>query len=67
MGGPMWSAPIHDQEWATSMLENVKSMKEKYPSQRKILSVLTAVLEVPSDPYDFEINALWFYIFTVHA
>ncbi|KAA8547883.1 hypothetical protein F0562_004312 [Nyssa sinensis] len=26
MGGPIWSAPIHDQEWVTSILADVKSM-----------------------------------------
>ncbi|XP_042452328.1 probable tRNA (guanine(26)-N(2))-dimethyltransferase 1 isoform X1 [Zingiber officinale] len=59
MGGPMWSAPIHDQEWVTSMLENVRSMKEKYPSQRKILSVLTAVLEeLPDAPLFVNLHSL---------
>ncbi|KAL3526624.1 hypothetical protein ACH5RR_011280 [Cinchona calisaya] len=32
MGGPIWSAPILDQEWVTSILEGVKSMKDHYPA-----------------------------------
>ncbi|KAJ0261013.1 hypothetical protein HA466_0042170 [Hirschfeldia incana] len=45
MGGPIWSAPIHDQEWVTSILNGVKSMKERYPAYDKICSVLTTISE----------------------
>ncbi|XP_038990028.1 probable tRNA (guanine(26)-N(2))-dimethyltransferase 2 isoform X2 [Phoenix dactylifera] len=45
MGGPIWSAPIHDQEWVASMLANVKAMKDRYPAYEKISAVLTTVLE----------------------
>ena len=24
MGGPIWSVPIHDQEWVSSILEDIK-------------------------------------------
>lgn len=47
MGGPIWSAPIHDQEWVTSMLADVKSMKESYPAYDRISAVLTTISEVP--------------------
>lgn len=30
MGGPIWPAPIHDQEWVTCILVDVKFMKERY-------------------------------------
>ena len=46
MGGPIWSAPIHDQEWVASMLADVKSMKDSYPSYEQIFAVLTTVSEV---------------------
>ncbi|CAN1780851.1 Probable tRNA (guanine(26)-N(2))-dimethyltransferase 1 [Linum perenne] len=46
MGGPIWSAPIHDLEWVTSILDDVKSMKERYPAYGCISVVLTAVSEV---------------------
>lgn len=46
MGGPIWSAPIHDQEWVTSMLADVKSMKDRYPAYDRISAVLTTVSEV---------------------
>ncbi|CAH8313272.1 unnamed protein product [Eruca vesicaria subsp. sativa] len=45
MGGPIWSAPIHDQEWVTSILNSVKSMKDRYPAYERIYAVLTTVSE----------------------
>ncbi|XP_038890035.1 probable tRNA (guanine(26)-N(2))-dimethyltransferase 2 [Benincasa hispida] len=45
MGGPIWSAPIHDQEWVTSMLADVKSMKDSYPAYDRISAVLTTISE----------------------
>jgi tRNA (guanine26-N2/guanine27-N2)-dimethyltransferase len=46
VGGPIWSAPIHDQDWVVSTLTGVKSMKDRYPAYDKITSVLTTVSEV---------------------
>ncbi|KAG7575680.1 S-adenosyl-L-methionine-dependent methyltransferase [Arabidopsis thaliana x Arabidopsis arenosa] len=45
MGGPIWSAPMHDPEWVTSILNNVKSMKDRYPAYERISAVLTTVSE----------------------
>ncbi|KAI0497661.1 hypothetical protein KFK09_020894 [Dendrobium nobile] len=45
MGGPIWSAPMHDQEWVLSILENVKALRERYPAYGKIFAVLTAISE----------------------
>ncbi|KAJ8557211.1 hypothetical protein K7X08_002836 [Anisodus acutangulus] len=45
MGGPIWSAPIHDQEWVAAILADVKSMKEQYPAYDRICAVLTAISE----------------------
>ncbi|KAG0481349.1 hypothetical protein HPP92_011876 [Vanilla planifolia] len=45
MGGPIWSAPMHDLEWVISILANVKAMKDRYPAYDKILSVLTNISE----------------------
>ncbi|XP_057436153.1 tRNA (guanine(26)-N(2))-dimethyltransferase 2 [Lotus japonicus] len=45
MGGPIRSAPIHDQEWVTSMLADVKSMKDRYPAYDRISAVLTTISE----------------------
>ncbi|XP_061366872.1 tRNA (guanine(26)-N(2))-dimethyltransferase 2-like isoform X2 [Gastrolobium bilobum] len=49
MGGPIWSAPIHDQEWVASILSDVKSMKERYPAYDRISAVLTTISEELSD------------------
>lgn len=46
VGGPIWSAPIHDQDWVVSTLTGVKSMKDRYPAYNKITSVLTTISEV---------------------
>ncbi|KAL2896112.1 hypothetical protein RDABS01_037896 [Bienertia sinuspersici] len=45
MGGPIWSAPIHDQEWVTSILADVKAMREHYPAYERIVAVLTTISE----------------------
>ncbi|KAG5614873.1 hypothetical protein H5410_014697 [Solanum commersonii] len=45
MSGPIWSAPIHDQEWVAAILADVKSMKEQYPAYDRICAMLTAVSE----------------------
>ncbi|KAJ4961913.1 hypothetical protein NE237_021823 [Protea cynaroides] len=45
MGGPIWSAPIHDQEWVASILANVNSMKDCYPAYDRISAVLTTISE----------------------
>ncbi|GAA0160382.1 RNA methyltransferase [Lithospermum erythrorhizon] len=45
MGGPIWSAPIHDQEWVTSMLADVKLMKDRYPAYNRISAILTTISE----------------------
>ncbi|RDX81156.1 putative tRNA (guanine(26)-N(2))-dimethyltransferase 2, partial [Mucuna pruriens] len=36
MGGPIWSASIHDQEWVTSIHADVKFMKDRYPAYDRI-------------------------------
>jgi tRNA (guanine26-N2/guanine27-N2)-dimethyltransferase len=46
MGGPIWSAPIHDPEWVDGMLKSVTAMKSRYPAYNKIHSILTGVSEV---------------------
>ncbi|XP_037420405.1 probable tRNA (guanine(26)-N(2))-dimethyltransferase 1 [Triticum dicoccoides] len=45
VGGPIWSAPIHDQDWVLSTLTDVRQMKDRYPAYNKITSVLTTVSE----------------------
>ncbi|KAL1557132.1 methylamine--glutamate N-methyltransferase [Salvia divinorum] len=45
MGGPIWSAPIHDMGWVNSILADVKSIKERYPAFDMISAILTTISE----------------------
>jgi len=59
MGGPIWSAPIHDQEWVTSMLADVKSMRDRYPAFDRISAVLTTISEeLPDVPLFLSLHNL---------
>ncbi|XAR71317.1 tRNA (guanine(26)-N(2))-dimethyltransferase [Bertholletia excelsa] len=59
MGGPIWSASIHDQEWVTSILANVKSMKDRYPAYDRISAVLTTISEeLPDVPLFLSLHNL---------
>lgn len=59
MGGPIWSAPIHDQEWVTSILADVKSMKDHYPAYDRISAVLTTISEeLPDVPLFLSLHNL---------
>ncbi|KAK4477545.1 hypothetical protein RD792_016776 [Penstemon davidsonii] len=59
MGGPIWSAPIHDEEWVTSILEDVKSIKHRYPAFGRISAVLTTISEeLPDVPLFLSLHNL---------
>ncbi|KAM7279457.1 hypothetical protein ACFE04_006591 [Oxalis oulophora] len=59
MGGPIWSAPIHDQDWVSSMLSSIKSMKDRYPAYNRIFAVLTTVSEeLPDVPLFWGLHSL---------
>ncbi|XP_024975103.1 probable tRNA (guanine(26)-N(2))-dimethyltransferase 1 [Cynara cardunculus var. scolymus] len=59
MGGPIWSAPIHDQDWVTSILADIKSMKERYPAFNRISAVLTTISEeLPDVPLFLSLHNL---------
>ncbi|KAG6398424.1 hypothetical protein SASPL_139884 [Salvia splendens] len=59
MGGPIWSAPIHDMEWVNSILADMKSIKERYPAFNKICAVLTTVSEeLPDVPLYLSLHSL---------
>ncbi|KAK4417567.1 putative tRNA (guanine(26)-N(2))-dimethyltransferase 2 [Sesamum alatum] len=59
MGGPIWSAPIHDMEWVTSILADVKSMKDRYPAFDRISAVLTTISEeLPDIPLFLSLHNL---------
>ncbi|XP_075514979.1 LOW QUALITY PROTEIN: tRNA (guanine(26)-N(2))-dimethyltransferase 2-like [Primulina tabacum] len=59
MGGPIWSAPIHDQEWVTSILADVNSAQDNYPACDKISAVLTTISEeLPDVPLFLSLHNL---------
>ncbi|KAF8010145.1 hypothetical protein BT93_J0945 [Corymbia citriodora subsp. variegata] len=59
MGGPIWSAPIHDLEWVTSILADLKSMKDRYPAYDRISAVLTTISEeLPDIPLFLSLHNL---------
>ncbi|PIA46067.1 hypothetical protein AQUCO_01600384v1 [Aquilegia coerulea] len=59
VGGPIWSAPIHDQDWVSSILSSVKSMRERYPAYDRISAVLTTVSEeLPDVPLFLSLHNL---------
>ncbi|KAF4397688.1 hypothetical protein G4B88_027428 [Cannabis sativa] len=59
MGGPIWSAPIHDQEWVASILAGVKSMKDRYPAYDRISAILTTISEeLPDVPLFLSLHNL---------
>ncbi|KAJ7567567.1 hypothetical protein O6H91_02G153100 [Diphasiastrum complanatum] len=45
MGGPIWSAPIHDPNWVDLTLAVATKFKTRHPAYEKIHSILTAVSE----------------------
>ncbi|PON82089.1 tRNA methyltransferase, Trm [Trema orientale] len=59
MGGPIWSAPIHDQEWVASILADVKSVRDRYPAYDRISAVLTTISEeLPDVPLFLSLHNL---------
>mmetsp|Transcript_12381 Transcript_12381/g.40751 ORF Transcript_12381/g.40751 Transcript_12381/m.40751 type:complete len:565 (-) Transcript_12381:377-2071(-) len=49
MGGPIWSDPIHDQEWVTALLEHMEQYHESYEGYGKVHALLTNVSEELTD------------------
>ena len=46
LGGPIWSAPIHDAEFVRGLLEEVDTHSEDYHTTSRIKGLLTVVSEV---------------------
>ncbi|CAJ2665855.1 unnamed protein product [Trifolium pratense] len=59
MGGPIWSAPIHDQEWVASIIADVNRMKSKYPAYEHISAILNTISEeLPDVPLFLSLHSL---------
>jgi tRNA (guanine26-N2/guanine27-N2)-dimethyltransferase len=48
VAGPMWSGPIHDSEFAASVLEHLESNQDKYGTSTRMKGMLTVAKEVGS-------------------
>ncbi|KAG8088357.1 hypothetical protein GUJ93_ZPchr0010g10509 [Zizania palustris] len=53
MGGPIWSDPIHDKEWAASILSSVHTISSAYSAYAKISAILTEVPVLGSVQYTY--------------
>ncbi|CAH1796281.1 unnamed protein product [Owenia fusiformis] len=49
LGGPIWSEPIHDQQFVDELIENLTKAEEKPNTHERILGVLSMVSEELSD------------------
>ncbi|XP_071712106.1 tRNA (guanine(26)-N(2))-dimethyltransferase 1-like [Rutidosis leptorrhynchoides] len=59
MGGPIWSAPIHDQDWVASILADVYATKNGYPAFGRISAILTTISEeLPDVPLFLSLHNL---------
>ncbi|KAI5080955.1 hypothetical protein GOP47_0004138 [Adiantum capillus-veneris] len=59
MGGPLWSNPLHDSEWVSSILQDLTQSKRHYPAFDKMHCLLTAVSEeLPDVPLFVNLHAL---------
>jgi len=60
IGGPIWSAPVHDKEWVESVLKDVKeSSDERYPGKEKVRALLTNCSEELTDtPLHYCLHAM---------
>ncbi|SPT16326.1 unnamed protein product [Triticum aestivum] len=59
MGGPIWSDPIHDRDWATSILSNIRATSGLYEAYAKISAILTSVSEeLPNAPLFVSLHSI---------
>ena len=60
IGGPIWSAPVHDKKWVDNILKDVKeSPDEKYPGKEKVRALLSNCSEELEDaPLHYDLHGL---------
>jgi tRNA (guanine26-N2/guanine27-N2)-dimethyltransferase len=60
VGGPIWSAPVHDKGWVESVLKDVKeSSDERYPGKEKVRALLTNCSEeLPDTPLHYCLHSM---------
>ncbi len=60
VGGPIWSAPVHDKGWVESVLKDIKeSSDERYPGKEKVRALLTNCSEeLPDTPLHYCLHSM---------
>ena len=59
MGGPIWSEPLHDQEWLRNIKAEVERNKDAYPGYGKVHALLTmAQEELPDVPLHYDLHSM---------
>ena len=48
LGGPIWTEPIHHQEFVRSLLSEVKETEKDFKTYDRIVGLLSVVSEVSS-------------------
>ena len=46
LGGPIWSAPMHDAEFVQGLLDEVQARHQDYNTAARIKGLLTVISEV---------------------
>lgn len=54
LGGPIWSAPMHDTEFVQGLLEEVQFRAQDYNTAARIKGLLTVISEVNCTPNSVE-------------
>ncbi|KAI9595646.1 N2,N2-dimethylguanosine tRNA methyltransferase [Syncephalis fuscata] len=58
IGGPYWSAPIHNAEFLSRMLEHVKTSEGLYATQPRMIGMLSVASEELDVPFYYTLSAL---------
>jgi len=59
MGGPIWSAPIHDDEWLKNVKAEMEKNKDRYPGFGKVHALLTTAQEELKDvPLHYDVHSM---------
>ncbi|KAI9070376.1 N2,N2-dimethylguanosine tRNA methyltransferase [Trametes sanguinea] len=53
VAGPMWSGPIHDKEFVSSVLSHVEANEDKYGTSARMKGMLTVAKEELDTPFYF--------------
>lgn len=59
MGGPIWTAPMHDSEWVKKAMQHIEENVDLYNQSKKIYGMLTVMNdELPDIPLFYAVDSL---------